>query len=123
MKFCVTEKELGKGVKSEEKRWVFLWVVRWVYPALTNQAAYLDRIGNGFRELCMPGPRENRFALDIDTVFTGFRPLYGVCKGLTSDYCSVFSNCSVQAEPVLSEGSAELHRVRRRKAAPPRRHC
>ena len=61
--------------------------------------------------------------LPEDAVFTGFRPLYGVCKGLTSDYCSVFSNCSVQAEPVLSEGSAELHRVRRRKAAPPRRHC
>lgn len=61
--------------------------------------------------------------LPENAVFTGFRPLYGVCKGLTSDYCSVFSNCSVQAEPVLSEGSAELHRVRRRKAAPPRRHC
>lgn len=41
------EKRLEKGVKSEEKRRVFFWVVRWAYPALTNQAVYLDWIGDG----------------------------------------------------------------------------
>ena len=47
MKFRVAEKRCEKGVKSEEKRRVFFWVVRWAYPALTNQAVYLDWIGDG----------------------------------------------------------------------------
>ena len=43
----VRRRDWEKGVKSEEKRRVFFWVVRWAYPALTNQAVYLDWIGDG----------------------------------------------------------------------------
>ena len=35
----VRRRDWEKGVKSEEKRWA--------YPALTNQAVYLDWIGDG----------------------------------------------------------------------------